>query len=158
MTRVPMVLVIAAILCGGCGAGRESAAPGPTMVQAAQDACQAGSADGLDGVVALAVAGLERTTSGDGWSRACARVPASNASEEPSIVTVQVGWRGTLDEYASLPGMRPLVALGDEAYVLDCGRGIALRSGEIVAVVGHSRGTPSDTEALARRVAEQLPE
>jgi hypothetical protein len=118
--------------------------------------CPFSSADRLDRVVALAIDGLEDTTSEDGWSRACARVRAPDGSVEPYTVTVKIGWMGTLHEYSSVPGAQPIVGLADEAYELDDGRRIALRSGEIVAVVGYAGGTPSDTEALARQVAEQL--
>lgn len=159
MTRLGIVLLVAAFMCSACGGVKS-----PTVARIAspelppQESCPLSSADGLDRVVALAIDGLENTTSEDGWSRACARVRAPDASEEPSIVSVEIGWMGTLHEYASLPGANPILGLADQAYEFDHGRRIALRSGEIVAVVGYSGGTPSDTEALARQVAEQLPE
>jgi hypothetical protein len=63
---------------------------------------------------------------------------------------------GTLHEYESIPGRTPIANLADEAYAFDAGHRIALRSGELVAVVSSSGGSPSDTEALARQVADQL--
>jgi hypothetical protein len=113
-------------------------------------------ADGLEGLVALAVDGLTRTTAKNSWSSQCARVPALGSSEGTRFVTVRVGWMGTLQPYASRPGARPLSDLADEAYALGGGHGIALRSGEIVAVVRLLRGTASETRALARRVADRL--
>lgn len=138
--------------------GSPTAVPAPSAELTTAEACPPSSAGGIDRVAALAIDGLESTTSGDVWSRACASVRSPDASAEPYIVSVKIGWMGTLHDYASLPGARPIVGLADQAYAFDDGRRIALRSGEIVVVVGRSGGTLSDTEVLARQVAEQLPE
>jgi hypothetical protein len=122
------------------------------------EGCPFTRADRLDRVVALAIDGLENTTSKDGWSRACAQVRGSHASEEPYLVTVRIGWMGTLREFASISSANPIVGVADEAYSFGAGRQIALRSGELVAVVSYAGPTPSGTEAWARQVAEQLRE
>ena len=110
-------------------------------------------AEDLDVVVARALRGLENTTSKDGWSRACAWLTASRG--EPSLFTIQIGWQGSLREYAAISGANPVAGLADEAYALDTGRRIALRSGELVALLSY-HGAPGLTEALARTVAVQL--
>jgi hypothetical protein len=56
-----------------------------------------------------------------------------------------------------MPGANPIAGLADEAYALDDGNRIALRSGELVAVIDYA-GATTLTEAFARLVAEQLPE
>ena len=71
-------------------------------------------------------------------------------------VTVSVGWMGTVHEYASRPGAEPIDDLADEAYGLADGE-IALREGELVAVVRWSGATAAESVALARVVADQLP-
>lgn len=159
MTRVRIVLVIAALVCGACG-GRSLAATPASPTVAAEfrplEDCPCTSADRLDSVVALAIDGLEQTTSESAWSGACARVRAPGDSEEPYTVTVRIAWMGTLHEYSSMPGAAPIVGLADEAYAP--GRQVTVRSGELVAVVSRSGANASATEAWARRVAEQLAE
>ena len=135
-----------------------TAVPAPSAESAALDDCPIMSADRLEAVVALAIDGLAHTTAADGWSRACAQVNAPDSLKGPHIVTVKIGWMGTLHEYASMPGANPIVGLADEAYAFDGGDQIALRSGELVAVVSASCGTPSDTQGLARQVVDQLRE
>ena len=69
-----------------------------------------------------------------------------------------MAWWGSLHEYSSAPGAKPIAGLADEAYALDPGDRIALRSGELVVIVSYSGETALATEAFARRVAERLPE
>lgn len=182
MTSVLAVLVLAAVACSSCSAGHQGG-PGalpssggtraddpsevqtwPTTVPAsspeptAPEGCPVTSADRLETVAARAIDGLAETTSADGWSRACAQMEACDNSKGLHTVTVKVGWMGTLHDYASLHGASPIAGLADEAYEFDAGHRIALRSGELVAVVTSSCGIPSDTEALARHVADQLRE
>lgn len=130
--------------------------PARPAVSAAPDGCPSTSADRFDKVVALAIDGLAHTTAADVWSSACAQVEAPDTSVALHTVTVKIGWMGTLHEYASIPGASAIVSLADEAYVFDAGHQVALRSGELVAVVSCSGGIPSDLEALARQVGHQL--
>ena len=129
----------------------------PSAAPGAAGGCPIIGVAELDGVVARAVSGLQDTTAADGWSRACAWLRASGGSGEPDLLTVQIGWQGSLHEYSALPGASPIAGLADEAYALDDGDRIALRSGELVAVVRYS-GLTALTEALARQVAQRLPE
>ena len=130
-------------------------APGITP-PASPGACPITSADDLRGVATLAIDGLDATTAADGWSWACAWVHAPDGSGTHQLVTLKVGWQGTLVGYARTPGAVPIPGLADEAFALDNGARIALRSGELVAVVT-SDATAPVVEALARVVAAQLP-
>ena len=121
------------------------------------DGCPIISRVRIDGIVAHAVSGLDDATDAAGWSHACAWLTAPDGSGEPSLLTIQIGWQGSLYEYSAIPGATPIAGLADEAYALDAGDRIALRSGELVAVVSYSGGTAL-AEALARRVAARLPE
>ena len=78
-----------------------------------------------------------------GWRR-----PAARGSRR--LLTIQVGWRGSLHEYAAAPGAKPIAGLADEAYAFDAGDRIALRSGELVAIVSYAGASALATEALAR--------
>jgi hypothetical protein len=129
--------------------------PAPSAAPSPVGGCPLISAADLDGVVALAVSGLNDTTAVDSWSRACAWPTASGGSGERNLLTIQIGWQGSLHEYSGMPGANPIAGLADEAYALDDGSRIALRSGELVAVVRYS-GVTALTEAFARQVAEQL--
>ena len=129
----------------------------PSAAPSAMEGCPLIGAADLGGVVARAVSGLNDTTAADGWSRACAWLRASGGSGEPDLLTVQIGWQGSLHEYSALPGANQIAGLADEAYALDDGDRIALRSGELVAVVRYS-GVTALTEAFARQVAQRLPE
>ena len=78
----------------------------------------------------------------------------------PYTVTLEISWAGTLHDYRSIPGAIRIVGLADDAVAFDAGRQIALRSGELVAVVTDSRsagGSPNFTEASAREVADADP-
>ena len=141
------LVVAAAIACSSCGGGG-----GP----AARAGCTPVTLERPDSIVVRAIAGLARMTAADGWSEACAEVRSADGREVPTIVTVEIGWQGTLHEFAALPGATRVLGLGDEAYLLDAGRRIALRSGELVAVVAASdttAGSPVSLENFGRRVA-----
>jgi len=161
MKRIGLALALVAFIGGACVAqvpGSQEADRLPSEPAGVLDGCPFVSPDRFDVVVARAVSGLDDTTAGDGWSRACARLTGPGDSEQPTLVTLQVGWRGSLHEYAATPGAEPISGLGDEAYALEAGSRIAFRSGELVAVVSCSGATARATVAVARQVAAQLPE
>jgi flavin-binding protein dodecin len=135
---------------------RPIAAPASLAEPAGPDGCPVTSADSLHTVAARAIDGLAHTTSADGWSRACAQVQVRDNSKGMYTVTVKVGWMGTLHDNSSTHDASPIMSLADEAYGFDDRHQIALRSGELVAVVSFSCGTASETEALARHVDDQL--
>ena len=149
MNRIRSVLLIAVgacVLVGGRGSSEPAAGPvllelvtaSSPPVAAAGTAgepvtlagCPVITADQLDTLVALAIDGMDDTTSDDGWSRTSALVLASDDAELPHVVTIELGWEGTLMEFETAPGADPIPDLADEAYALDAGRRIALRSGE----------------------------
>lgn len=172
LRRVLIIAVAASLLVSACGTGREPASPPeslepvlstspsvvaarPTMEPVVVAGCPVIGADQIASLVALAIDGLADTTSDDGWSRASALVRASDELEAPHVVTIEIGWEGTLIGFAAIPGTEPIVGLADEAYALDGGRRIALRAGELVALVSSTGETPG-TETLARLVAAQV--
>jgi hypothetical protein len=150
VTSLRALVAIVTMACSSCGGGSGAVA---------QVDCPFVAPERFGTVISRAIDGLAATTAEDEWSSVCAQVWAAEARHAPYKVTVAIAWYGTLDEYASLPGATPLDDLADEAYVLDAGRQLALRSGELVAVVTTSRAAGSSAataEALGRRVAELL--
>jgi hypothetical protein len=129
--------------------------PVPSAAIAAAERCPRIGLAELDAVVGRAISGVDDTTAVDGWSRACAWLRPSDRMAEPRLVEVQVGWRGTLHEYRTIAGAQPVAGLADEAYSLEGGERIALRSGELVAVVRYA-GDPAVTATIAHRLAHQL--
>jgi hypothetical protein len=122
------------------------------------DSCSFINPADLGDMVARAVTGLNDTTAQDVWSRGCAWVMAPDASGRSSLLTIQIGWQGSLHEYSAIPAANPIMGLADEAYALDGGHRIALRSGEVVAVVSYTGASALVAVGLARQVAEQLDE
>ena len=140
-------------------AGSPSVSANPSAVRSEPVDCPLAIEPHLEAVVALAVEGLADTTGGDGWSRACARLQPVDNSQAPYTVTLEISWAGSLHDYRSIAGATRMVGLADDAVAFDAGRRVALRSGELVAVVADSRsagGAPIFTEASAREVAELI--
>ena len=76
-----------------CHRHRPAADPAPSAAPpSVPDGCPLVSTGLLDGIVARAVSGLDDTTAGDGWSRACAWLTAPGGSGEPTLLTIQIGW------------------------------------------------------------------
>ena len=160
--------LVACFACSACGAAVGDAKPRtvdslvPMADRAASGApgsvgrCPSIAVADLDGLVARAISGLEDTTAADRWSRECAWLTTSNGSPKPDLVTIEIGWHGSLHEYSAIPGASPIDDLADEAYALDNGARIALRSGEVVAVVSYAGASALTVEDVARQVAEQL--
>jgi hypothetical protein len=77
-------------------------------------------------------------------------------------VNLKVLAQGTLVTFATMKGASPVTGLGDEAYAFDDGRQIAIRFGELVAVVAGARGIDGKgvpataVEALARLIAVRI--
>lgn len=116
----------------------------------------------IEAVVGMAVDAGQDVTAETGWSSACAWVQTVAAGTAPYNVNVKVLAHGTLAAFKTISGAHPVAGLADEAYAFDDGRQVALRFGELVAVVAGARGIDgngvpaSAVEALARLMADRI--
>lgn len=171
MRRAAVPWLLLAAVAAGCDAPMAIDRPSPSGITIATvapsagplalspgDVCSIMNGSHVSEVFASAIDGLAKTTAADPWSRAAVGVAIGGSAS--SRVTIEVAWQGTLVSYGSLDGAEPVPDLADEAYRFDRGRQIALRSGEVVAVITWALD-PSDvpfpgTEPFARVAAHLL--
>ena len=140
-----LALVVATVLSAGC-AGLDVRAEAPTDGAASARTLVASSTPGTPAVgdcanaalfrdVAVeALDGLMDTTAAEPWSEAS--IDLTSGAAGPDRLTIAVAWQGTLIGYEALAGAERVTGLADEAYRFDRGHQLAMRSGEVVAVIG----------------------
>jgi hypothetical protein len=144
-------------------AAPSSGATASTIAIGVPDTCALVSPAEIETAVGMAFEPGQDVTAETGWSSACAWVQQVPAGQSPYNVNVKVLATGTLVTFAKMAGARPVAGLGDEAYAFDDGRQIAIRFGQLVAVVAGARGIDGKgvpataVEALARLVAGRIP-
>jgi hypothetical protein len=138
-----------------------SAAASSTAVEV-PDTCALVTAAEVEAAIGMAVKPGQDVTAQTGWSSACAWVQEAVTGEPTYAVNLKVLAQGTLATFATMNGASPVTGLGDEAYAFDEGRQIAIRFGELVAVVAGARGIDGKgvpataVEALARLIAARI--